>query len=94
MITAKDVRHVAKLARLNLTQAETTQFTDQLDRILGYMEQLNEVDTTGIEPMSHPISLVNVLREDEVIHNLDRQTLMANAPVKEGAFFKVPKIGE
>lgn len=94
MITAKDVQHVAKLARLNLTQAETTQFTDQLDRILGYMEQLNEVDTTGIEPMSHPISLVNVLREDEVIHNLDRQTLMANAPVKEGAFFKVPKIGE
>lgn len=94
MITQKDVLHVAKLARLSLTDDEATQFTEQLGRVLGYMEQLNEVDTQGIEPMSHPIPVVNVMRDDEIVRDLDRQSLMANAPVTEGAFFKVPKIGE
>lgn len=94
MITQKDVLHVAKLARLSLTDDEAAQFTEQLGRVLGYMEQLNEVDTQGIEPMSHPIPVVNVMRDDEIVRDLDRQSLMANAPVTEGAFFKVPKIGE
>lgn len=94
MITQKDVLHVAKLARLSLTDDEAAQFTEQLGRVLGYMEQLNEVDTRGVEPMSHPIPVVNVMRDDEIVRDLDRQALMANAPVTEGAFFKVPKIGE
>ena len=94
MITQKDVLHVAKLARLSLTADEAAQFTEQLGRVLGYMEQLNEVDTQGVEPMSHPIPVVNVMRDDTVVRELDREALMANAPVTEGAFFKVPKIGE
>lgn len=94
MITVKDVQHVAKLARLSLTEDECQRFTEQLDHILGYFDELNQVDTTGVEPMSHPIPVVNVLREDLVKQSLDRETLMANAPVREGAFFKVPRIGE
>lgn len=94
MITVKDVQHVAKLARLSLTEDECGRFTEQLDRIIGYFDELNKVDTTGVEPMSHPIPVGNVLREDIVKQTLDRETLMANAPVREGAFFKVPRIGE
>lgn len=94
MITVKDVQHVAKLARLSLTEDECVRFTEQLDRIIGYFDELSLVDTTGVEPMSHPIPVGNVLREDVVKQALSRETLMTNAPVKEGAFFKVPRIGE
>jgi aspartyl-tRNA(Asn)/glutamyl-tRNA(Gln) amidotransferase subunit C len=94
MITVKDVKHVATLARLSLTEDECTQFTEQLDKIIGYFDELNKVDTTGIEPMSHPIPKGNVLREDQVVRSASREDLMANAPVKEGSFFRVPRIGE
>jgi len=94
MITAKDVQHVAKLARLSLTDAESERFTEQLGRIMDYFDELSQVDTEGVEPMSHPIPVVNVMREDLVIKSLGRDLLMENAPEKEGAFFKVPRIGE
>jgi len=94
MITAKDVKHVAKLARLSLTEDECTQFTEQLDKIIGYFDELNQVDTTGVEPMSHPIPKANVLREDQVVKIASREELMEGAPVKEGSFFRVPRIGE
>ena len=94
MITVEDVQHVAKLARLSLTDDECQRFTEQLDRIIGYFDELNQVDTTGVEPMSHPIPVFNVMREDVVISSLGREVLMENAPLKEGAFFKVPRIGE
>jgi aspartyl-tRNA(Asn)/glutamyl-tRNA(Gln) amidotransferase subunit C len=94
MITIQDVQHVAKLARLSLTDDECQRFTEQLDRIIGYFDELNQVDTNGVEPMSHPIPVVNVMREDVVISSLGREVLMENAPLKEGSFFKVPRIGE
>jgi aspartyl-tRNA(Asn)/glutamyl-tRNA(Gln) amidotransferase subunit C len=94
MITVQDVKHVAKLARLSLTEDECTQFTAQLDKIIGYFDELSQVDTNGVEPMSHPIPKGNVLREDEVMQSATREELMAGAPVKEGAFFRVPRIGE
>ena len=94
MITVKDVKHVATLARLSLTEDECTQFTEQLDKIIGYFDQLNQVDTSGIEPMSHPLPLGNVLREDKIVKGATREELMEGAPVKEGSFFRVPKIGE
>ena len=94
MITVKDVQHVAKLARLSLTEDECTQFTEQLDKIIGYFDELSEVDTTGVEPMSHPIPVVNVLREDKIVQTVSREDLMEGAPLKEGAFFRVPRIGE
>jgi aspartyl-tRNA(Asn)/glutamyl-tRNA(Gln) amidotransferase subunit C len=94
MITVQDVKHVAKLARLSLTEDECTQFTEQLGKIIGYFDELNEVDTTGIEPMSHPIPKGNVLREDEIVRGVTREQLMECAPVKEGSFYRVPRIGE
>ncbi len=92
MITIKDVEHVAKLARLELTDEEKTMFTGQLGDVLAHVEKMNEVDTTGVEPMNHPIDFVNVVREDVKIYENTREELMQNAPDVEGDFFKVPKI--
>lgn len=94
MIEIKDVKHVAKLARLELTPDEEIKFSKQLGDILKYVEQMNEVDTTGIEPMSHAISFSNVMREDIEIYEQTKEELMQNAPDREGDFFKVPKIGK
>ena len=87
MITIKDVEHVAKLARLELTEEEKVKFSKQLGDILKYVEQMNEVDTTNVEPMSHAVPVVNVMREEQT-----KEELMANAPFKEDGFFRVPKI--
>ena len=92
MITIKDVEHVAKLARLELTQEEKEVFTHQLGDVLAHVEKMNEVDTVGVEPMNHPIDFVNVMREDKKIYENTREELMQNAPDIEGEFFKVPKI--
>ncbi|HIT56247.1 TPA: Asp-tRNA(Asn)/Glu-tRNA(Gln) amidotransferase subunit GatC [Candidatus Galligastranaerophilus intestinigallinarum] len=92
MIEIKDVEHVARLARLNLTEDEKVKFSKQLGDILKYMEQLNEVDTTGVEPMNHPIDFSNVMREDVARYDCTREELMANAPEVEQDYFKVPKI--
>lgn len=93
MITIKDVEHVAKLARLELTEDEKQKFTKQLGDILKYVEQMNEVDTTGVKPMAHAFDFVNVMREDKVVHEQTKEELMQNAPEEENGFFKVPKIG-
>ena len=92
MITIKDVEHVAKLARLELTEDEKEKFTKQLGDVLKYVEQMNEVDTTGVIPMAHAFDVVNVMREDQVVYEQTKEELMANAPDKENGFFKVPKI--
>lgn len=92
MIKIEDVVHVAKLARLELTEEEKIKFSKQLGDILKYMEQLNEVDTTGVEPMNHPIDFSNVMRDDVVHYEETREELMANAPDIEQDYFKVPKI--
>ncbi len=94
MITPKDVEHVAKLARLALSEEEKRLYTEQLGRILDLFGQLNEVDTEGVEPMSHPIPVVNVLREDTVKTPSGHELLLSTAPEREGAYFKVPKIGD
>ena len=92
MITIKDVEHVAKLARLELTEEEKELYTKQLGDVLKYVDQMNEVDTTNVKPMSHAIDFVNVMREDKVVYEHTKEELMANAPEEENGFFKVPKI--
>ena len=92
MITVKDVEHVAKLARLELTEEEKELYTKQLGDVLKYVDQMNEVDTSNVEPMSHAIDFVNVMREDEVHYEQSKEELMANAPDEENGFFRVPKI--
>lgn len=92
MITIKDVEHVAKLARLELTEDEKELYTKQLGDVLKYVDQMNEVDTTNVKPMTQVIDFVNVMREDEVCYDQTKEELMANAPEEENGFFKVPKI--
>jgi len=92
MITVKDVEHVAKLARLELTEEEKELYTKQLGDVLKYVEQMNEVDTSNVEPMAHPIDFVNVMRDDKVYYEQTKEALMQNAPEEENGFFKVPKI--
>ena len=92
MISTDDVKHVAKLARLELTEEEINKYSKQLGSILEYVEQMNEVDTTGIEPMPHPIPVYNVMREDVVKYEQIKDEMLANAPFEEDGFFRVPKI--
>ncbi|MCD7740433.1 MAG: Asp-tRNA(Asn)/Glu-tRNA(Gln) amidotransferase subunit GatC [Candidatus Gastranaerophilales bacterium] len=92
MISTDDVKHVAKLARLELTEDEINKYSKQLGDILKYVEQMNEVDTTGIEPMPHAIPVYNVMREDIVKYEETKEEMMANAPFEENGFFRVPKI--
>ena len=92
MIGKEDVKHVAKLARLELTEEEIDKYSRQLGDILKHVEQMNEVDTTNVEPMPHAIPVYNVMREDEVKYEQTKEEMMANAPYEEDGFFRVPKI--
>ena len=92
MITIKDVEHVAKLARLELTEEKKELYTKQLGDVLKYVDQMNEVDTSNVKPMAQVVDLVNVMREDVVHYDHTKEELMANAPDEENGFFKVPKI--
>ncbi len=93
-ITREEVEHVARLARLELTEEEKERMRAQLDSILQYMEKLNELDTTAVEPTSHVIPLVNVMREDELRPSLPQEEALANAPDRQDVFFRVPRIIE
>ena len=88
------VEYVAKLARLTLSEQEKRTYAEQLDKIIGYFDQLKTLDTTGIEPMSHALPLNNVMRADDVEAFPERESLLAMAPIREGDFFRVPKIGD
>jgi aspartyl-tRNA(Asn)/glutamyl-tRNA(Gln) amidotransferase subunit C len=91
-ITIDDVRHVAKLARLALSEAQLARFTDQLESILEYVAKISQADVSGVEPMAHAVPLANVLREDEVRPSLPLDKVLSNAPETDGPFFKVPKV--
>ena len=93
-ITREDVQRVARLARLELTTEEQEHMTPQLDAILGYVESLSTLDTTTVEPTTTVIPMVSVLRDDEERPSLDRDQALANAPDRDGAFFRVPRIIE
>ena len=85
---------MAHLARLNFREEEKEKFTSQLNDILMYMEILNKAETTGVEPMTHAITLHNVFREDKVKESFGSDTALINAPDKLGDCFRVPKIIE
>ncbi|HXF75241.1 MAG TPA: Asp-tRNA(Asn)/Glu-tRNA(Gln) amidotransferase subunit GatC [Methylomirabilota bacterium] len=93
-LSREEVQHIALLARLRLTPAEEATFTAQLDRILAYMEKLNELETANVLPFSQAVDGANALREDAVTNRPDPEGLLANAPERDGTFFKVPKIIE
>ncbi|MDA8164066.1 MAG: Asp-tRNA(Asn)/Glu-tRNA(Gln) amidotransferase subunit GatC [Desulfobacteraceae bacterium] len=91
-ITAEEVEYVAGLARLELTPDEVAAMTGQLDRILTYAAKLNELDTTGIEPVTHALAIRNAFRPDAVQDSLPREEALANAPEQNGEAFVVPRV--
>ncbi len=93
-LTPADVRKVASLARLKVSDVEVASLTTDLTAILGYIDVLNEIDTTGIEPMVHAVELHNVLRVDLVVESLPRAAALSNAPRSDGECFLVPAIIE
>lgn len=88
------VDHVARLARLDLSDGERTRFAEQLERILEYCAKLDELDTTEVEPTSHVIAMTNVFRDDVVRPSLPRDAVLTGAPEQESGFFKVPPVLE
>ncbi len=88
------IDHLARLARLALTEEEKHLYSGQLANILGYMETLNGLDTSGIEPTSHVLSLSNVMRDDASVPSLDREDALRNAPDRTDRYYRVPKIIE
>jgi aspartyl-tRNA(Asn)/glutamyl-tRNA(Gln) amidotransferase subunit C len=91
-VTVKDVEYVAALARLSLSETEKERYTHQLNTILAYMEQLNKLDTSSVEPLEHVIDLTDVMRDDAVTPSLPREAAMKNAPDRTEKFFKVPTV--
>ena len=91
-LSEKDVQYVAKLARLEVTAEEVAKYTQQLGNILQYVEQLNKLDTSNVEPLTHPLDMKNVFREDLVQPSLTQQEVLSNAPEPQSGHFKVPKI--
>jgi len=93
-LTPEEVEHVALLGRLRLSEEERERFTTQLNSILEYFEQLQQVDTEGVPPMSHAIAMTNVMREDEPRPSLTPEEALGNAPEAERDCFLVPRVIE
>jgi aspartyl-tRNA(Asn)/glutamyl-tRNA(Gln) amidotransferase subunit C len=94
MITRKEVKHIAKLARLGLTEKEIEKFQKELSKILDYIEKLKEVDISEIEPTGHSIEINNVMREDEINQKIKTKSekLLALAPERKNGYLKVKSI--
>jgi aspartyl-tRNA(Asn)/glutamyl-tRNA(Gln) amidotransferase subunit C len=93
-ISTDEVAYVANLARLSFDEEEMGRFTSQLNAILQYMDTLQEVDTTGVEPMTHAIAQKNAFRTDAVGESLPVETALANAPASRASCFEVPRVIE
>jgi aspartyl-tRNA(Asn)/glutamyl-tRNA(Gln) amidotransferase subunit C len=91
-LTRDEVERVALLARLALSEREAEQMTRQLGQILTYVDQLNELDTSAVEPMAHAIELSNVFARDEVRASLSRDDALANAPKRDDECYRVPAV--
>ena len=94
MLSREEVQHVARLARLHLSDEELERMREQLDAILAYIDKLKELDVEGVEPTSHAVPLVDVMRDDELAPCLPQEAALANAPDRAGEFFRVPRIIE
>jgi len=93
-VTRDDVRHVAQLARLDFSEEEESRMADELSEILGYVEKLDELDTSGVPPMSHVLDVTNVFRSDEVEERIDRGQALEPAPEADTEHFLVPQVVE
>ena len=93
-LTVDEVRYIARLARLRFSEDDEERLARQMSRILEYMEQLNQLDTSDVPPMSHVLDLYNVVREDAVAQRIDRDAALKNAPDADSDYFRVPKVIE
>ncbi len=93
-ISLEDVTHIAKLSRLSLTEQEAEMYAGQLSKIIDYVEQLNNLDTSSIEPTSHIMALNNIMAEDVHVDSLPREEALRNGPDSTGKFYRVRKIIE
>lgn len=93
-VTADEVRHIARLARLRLSEGEEISMASQLSQILDYIEQLNELDTAEVDPMSHVLDLVNATRDDVVEQRISHEDALRNAPAADSDYFRVPRFVE
>ena len=91
-ISSREVEYVANLARLEVTDSEKEKLTAQINDILLYIDKLNELDTKGVEPMSHAIAITNAFREDKILDSIGTENSSTNAPDARGEFFRVPKV--
>jgi len=94
MISDEIIKYVAALAKLDLSEEEAAKAKKDLSEMIDYVNQMNELDTTGIEPMSHVFAYDNVFREDMVTNRPERDMILSNAPEKKDGGFKVPKTVE
>ncbi len=92
VLTEQEVLHVAKLARINLSSQEVAKFANQLGDIIGYVQKLNKLDTTDVQPTAHAVPLKNVFREDKARQGIKPEEALKNAPDKEDNFFRVPRV--
>ena len=93
-VTKKDLENVAVLSRLAIPADKEEQYTNQLNDVLTYMENLNSINTDDVQPIAHVLPISNVFRDDVVKESLDRDLALSNAPRKDDGYFKVPKILE
>ncbi|MBQ7516316.1 MAG: Asp-tRNA(Asn)/Glu-tRNA(Gln) amidotransferase subunit GatC [Schwartzia sp.] len=93
-VSKEDMETVAVLSRLSIPPEEAEDYTKQLSAFLEYVENLKGVDTENVAPTTYALPMQNVFREDEVRPSLDREAALANAPLKEDGYFKVPKVLE
>ena len=93
-VTKKDVEYVANLARLSLTEGEVTQIQGDMNKIIEYMDQLNEVNTEDVQPLEHVTELTSPFRKDEALKPLDHEEALKNAPDADTDYFRVPKVIE
>lgn len=93
-VSRDDVRHIAGLARLRFSDEEEAQMAEEMSRILDYVNTLNELDTSGVPPMSHVLDVHSVFRDDDIESRIDRDDALQSAPDDDGAFFRVPKVIE
>jgi len=91
-LTDEQVRHVAKLSRLKLTDEQVHFFAEQLSHVLEYVDKLSEVDVEGVEPMAHPTDMTNRFRDDDPTAGIPVDDALKNAPAADPPFFKVPKV--
>jgi aspartyl-tRNA(Asn)/glutamyl-tRNA(Gln) amidotransferase subunit C len=91
-VTREEVIHIAKLARLKFKDEELDSFIEQFNKIIGYIDTLNELDTKNIKPTLHVVDIKNVFREDVVKPSFSQDEILSNAPDKKDCFFIVPKV--